>query len=89
MKTKLEAGWYLNGGKAWYWNGREFTDQLDENAMQFSCVSRDMREEDVESLAQELKDATEQVGDLFVSLEGPYEFDEVCDGVKLLDPSED
>lgn len=86
--TQMEPGWYLNGGKAWYWDGEKFSDKLDENCAQHQYIEY-VDDEDRERAEQELRDATAQVGDVFIHLNGPYEFDQICDGLHLLDPNED
>ena len=84
-KTKMESGWYLNG-RAWFWNGSRFTDWIAVSGAQMSYGEWTPGER--EENKRELIAATAQVGDMFVSLNGPWEFDQVCDGERLLDPAE-
>jgi len=84
MKNKMKAGWYLNGGGGWYWDGKNFTDHLTSDAVQWSCVCRDCDDSRREKMQEDFADAKGQLGNVFVSVDGPYDFDDICDGNRII-----
>jgi hypothetical protein len=82
----MKTGWYLSGGEGWYWDSQqqEFTDHLNEHAIQWSYVSHDVTNHQKELMEENFRDAKSQIRNPFTQLDGPYEFDEICDGQRLL-----
>ncbi len=82
----MKTGWYLSGQEAWYWCGknRKFTDHLDQNAVQYSCVVRHWSQEQIDEMEEAFRLAKTQLGNLFNIVSGPHTFEEICDGRRLV-----
>lgn len=76
----MKNGWYINGCAGWEWKNGRFVDKI-EGGVQFSC--REEEEEEYEryerEVKEEFKEAKSQLCNPFVSLDGPYTFEEIID----------